>query len=747
MTAGQNSLNKFLRAARFWVLCLGVLLCATPAMAQETSEEKQPVDLQADSLQHDEQTQIITASGSVVLLQAGRTLKADQVRYNLKEDTVVASGNVVLIDENGDQHAADEMQVNDEMKSGFVRGLRTLLTDGSRFTATSGERSSGRVTVMHDATYTPCEPCKDDPSKPPVWQIKADTVTHDENEKTISYEDATFEISGVPVAYVPYFSHPDGTVEQKSGFLSPTAGYKSDLGALAGTEYYYAISPNKDATVGMTVMTEQAPLLTAEYRQRWQDAQLEVSSGVTYSQRKTEDDGIERTQDEEVRGHLFAEGLWDIDEKWRAGVDLEMTTDDQYLRQYDFSNKDVLENEIYAERFSGRDYAVGRILSFQDVRVREFQEDQPDVLPEILASFIGEPGSVPVIGGRWSVDGSMLGLRRSGEDQDMNRVSLTAGWQRRLVSDTGLLTTIDASVRGDAYRTMDRDPGLLPAGDDRSASDTRLFPQIHAQASYPVAKNFENVQMTVEPLVAITAAPNIDVNDDIPNEDSRDVQIDASNLFEPNRFPGHDRIEDQSRVTYGVRTGLYGYGGSYGDVFLGQSYRFNEDDNPFPEGSGLNEQESDVVGQISGVYDGRIGADYRFQLESQNMSSQRHEVDAYATMGKLSVGTRYLYAKGLEGTELDESREQIQGSAGYYFSDDWRGRIGSTHDLGEDPGLRRAYLGLDYFGQCLSLSVTGERNLTDDASGDSDTEILFRIGLKNLGEFEASGLRINSSDE
>ena len=106
------------------------------------------------------------------------------------------------------------------------------------------------------------------------------------------------------------------------------------------------------------------------------------------------------------------------------------------------------------------------------------------------------------------------------------------------------------------------------------------------------------------------------------------------------------------------------------------------------------------------------------------------------------MGVRYLYANALEGTELDESREQVAGDFGYNWNENWRSTFGAVQDLGEAPGLRTAYVGLDHFGQCFSWGITAERSLTDDASGDSRTTILFRIGLKNLGEFQASGIEL-----
>ena len=264
--------------------------------------------------------------------------------------------------------------------------------------------------------------------------------------------------------------------------------------------------------------------------------------------------------------------------------------------------------------------------------------------------------------------------------------------------------------------------------------------------SYPLAKQFETAQMVVEPVASLTLAPNMDLNADIPNEDSRDVQLDALNLFDHNRFPGIDGIEDRSHVTYGLRSGLYGHGGSAGQAFIGQSYRLVEDDNPFAQGSGLDERDSDIVGQVSGHYKDDYALDYRFQLDNHNLSSQRHEVDASARIYNLSLSSRYLFAKALDGTGINETREQIRNAASYDINDNWRIYGAARHDLGDNPGLRKAGVGVDFTGQCVSLSMVGERNLTDDSSGDGETEIMFRIGLKNLGAFETSGLKIGGDD-
>ncbi|MGH1455473.1 MAG: LPS-assembly protein LptD [Alphaproteobacteria bacterium] len=706
-----------------------------------------PVDLQADRLIHDENGQTVTATGDVVLIQDGRTVKADEIVYNLMADTVIATGNVEYTDVTGDKHYADRVEFNNALKDGFAEGLKTFLTDGSRFKASNGEHIRGNKTIMKDAFYTPCEPCKTNPDAAPIWQIRASEVEHDKESKTISYRNARFEIAGVPVGYMPYFEHPDGTVKRKSGFLTPSAGYTSELGGFVQSSYYWSIAPDKDLTASLMVMTDEVPLGMLEWRQRWENASLKANGTFTYSSRTDRVSGSNVAQNEEVRGNVSAQALWDINNKWRAGADIDVSSDDQYLRQYDLTSEDVLYNEFYLERFSGRSYSSARVLAFQDLRIAENRQDQPHVLPEIQASFLGEQGGVPIIGGRWSFDASLLGLVRDENEQDVNRAHTAIGWQRKLVSDYGFVTVLDASGQATFYDVNDRTGSGGSNVLEGNSRESRAHAYINAKTSYPMTKNLENSQIIVEPVAAIKLSPRLDDYTNYPNEDSQDVQLDSLNVFNANRFPGIDGAEDGSHTTYGLRTGVYAEDGSYGNVFVGQSYRFNDKQNPFTVGSGLENQSSDFVGQVSGGYKNDYSMDYRFQMDDENFSSQRHEVDASMKISDLTLNTQYLYAKGLGGTDIDETREQITNGASYYINDKWRLYGSARHDLGVDPGLRTAGFGVDYTGQCISLSVIGQRNLTDDSSGDSGTEVFLRIGFKNLGEFETSGVQIGGQGE
>lgn len=705
--------------------------------------EKAPVDLASDNLEYDEKSGVVTAIGNVEIVQSGRILRAEEVSYNLNEDKVFAQGNVVLNEVSGDTYFAERVELTDEMKDGFVTGVRGMLIDGSRFTASEAEKVGDLKLIMRKASYTACELCQKNPDKAPPWQLKAQKVTHHKDDQRISYRDATFEVFGAPVLYTPYFSHADGSVKSKSGLLAPSFGFDSELGAFYQQDYYLNLAPEKDVTLGAVFFTDEAPLALAEYRQRFENAEITFNGGATFSSRIEADGDVNRLVDDETRGHLLAEGLWDINDKWRAGTNLALVTDDQYFRQYNITNDDVLENEVFVERFSDRDYSIGRLINFKDIRVSDRADDQPNVLPELYTRFLGDPNSL--LGGRWSVEASALGLQREGNDQDVLRANTTLGWNRRFVSDTGVVTTVDVLSRGDAYRVSDLE--TASAGESSNSTALRGFARANVEAGYPLQKNVSTGSVVIEPLASVTTGTNVNENSDIPNEDSQDVFLDSTNLFNANRFPGLDLIEDDTHVTYGVRSGYYADNGHQAEAFLGQSYRLEGGSNPFPVGSGLSEQDSDIVGSMNLSFGRALQLGYGFQLANDNLSSRRHEIDMLSTIGPVTFGTRYFYADALQGTDLNESREQIRNSARVKFNDKWSVFADTQYDLAQETeGLRRFGYGFEYNGQCVDFLASASRRLINESTGESGTQLLFRIGLKNLGEFETSNITIGGSD-
>lgn len=726
---------------RFFLLIVmtALMTFSLSAYAQEHEENlfkasDSPILFQADLLEYDQENDVLTATGNVEIEQDGQILIADQVTYSKTKDIATAKGNVTIVGVHGETYFADEAQLNDGLRNGFAKNISTIMSDGSRFVAKAGERKDGNQIVVTDGVYSACSLCEEDPSKPPLWQMRASRIIHDSEREDIYYHHARMEIYGVPVLYTPFFSHPEPSVERRSGFIKPGFSFDSKLGVAARNYYYFDIDQDKDATMELSVTSRQNAVLGGEWRQRFEHGELLFEGSVNRSKIRGGPDDDIILKERDWRGHFFGSGQYQINDQWRTGFNLQRTIDDYYLRDFDYSSEDVLKSNLYAERFDGRNYTNASLLYFQDLRPG-ITEEQPELFPWLHHNMMGNPNAT--LGGRWALDSQFLNLMRDG-NQSVSRLSLNPSWERTDYTDKGIKFISSASLRNDNYWVRELAPGDMGAGDEDQLQ-ARFFPSATVKSSYPLIKPVNNSRILVEPILALTVAPDQSIDNDIPNEDSRDIQLDISNLFDSNRFSGIDRIETGSHAAYGVKTGVYTGAGDSAFVTIGQSYRFN-DSNIFPTGSGLENDKSDYVGQIEFTANNQYFLDYRFQFDEDSFKGRRHEIQAAAIKDDYTIRGAYLFADAVAGTGIPD-RQQFQIEGEKELNDRWA-IFGSTlNDLSGDAGLLKAGLGVEYKNECLRLTLRGERDLTDRTSGGAGDKILLSIGLRNLGGYDKERLK------
>ena len=126
-------------------------------------------------------------------------------------------------------------------------------------------------TTIKKGVFTTCKKVK---GKCPAWSISADEVKHDKNKKRIEYKKAWLDIYDIPVAYFPYFFHPDPTVERQSGFLFPQFINSSNLGFSTQLSYFHPIDKAKDITVSPRIYGDNNLFLQSEFRQAFKNSNL-----------------------------------------------------------------------------------------------------------------------------------------------------------------------------------------------------------------------------------------------------------------------------------------------------------------------------------------------------------------------------------------------------------------------------------------------------------------------------------------
>jgi LPS-assembly protein len=693
--------------------------------AQDPVGSGLPVLLSADRLTHDEDLGVVTATGNVEVAQGDRVLLADTLTYNQRDNVVTASGNVALIEPTGEVFFSDYVELRDDMKAGVIRDIGLLLTDNSRLAGNGARRTGGNRTELSKGVFTPCEVCAEDPT--PLWQVKAETVVHDQDAKEIRYTNAWLEMFGVPVAYTPYFSHPDPTVERKSGFLAPSFGQDQNLGFRATIPYYFVISRDRDLTVTPIFFTRERPALALEYRQRFSNGELEMAGSFTLADRIEVDPatGFQTTREDRIRAHVDGRGRFNIDDTWRWGFDVQRASDRTYLDLYDFSNEDVLASRLFVEGFNGRNYAVANIREWQDLRPFQRSARTPMVLPEIDYNWMSE--ALPY-GGRFHFDANVLNLRRK-QGVESRRLSLAGGWYLPWVSPFGDVYTVSATMRGDLY-FAENVPIEGTRGQENGFTG-RLFPQLAVEWRYPWALQTDFAQYIIEPIVQGSLAPNGGNPRDIPNEDSQDLEFDDTNLLSLNRFTGLDRVESGQRFVLGMRAAMLFDNGGYVTAFAGQSYRRQALD-VMPDGSGLETRTSDYVGRVEFAPHRYFDLLYRFRLGSGDLDIRRTEVTASFGPPIFRVSGDYLLLREIEGEFGD--RQEINARASSRFTDNWMIYGSVRRDLEEDGSWINYGAGLIYEDECFTWQLDWRRSFTRDEGIEAGDNFFTRLVFKYLGE-------------
>ncbi|MGI9406328.1 MAG: LPS-assembly protein LptD, partial [Hyphomicrobiaceae bacterium] len=705
-----GSLSRFVAAILLAASMWSELLPATSAHAQTASEnvldeavekvsqdEVQPLLLQADELINDTATNTITAQGNVEIYYNGYTLLADKVIYDQTAKQLTAEGNVRIKEPDGAVVNAEKITLTDDFRDGFVESLRIVTEDDARIAAASGVRRDGQTTVFERGVYTPCKPCKDNPEKAPTWRIKAARVIQNKELGDISYEDAQFEFFGVPVAYLPFFSHPDPRIKRRSGFLRPTPGYSEELGAYVEVPYFWAIAPNMDMTFSPRLMTEQGLLGQLEFRHRVASGVYQVELAGIYDE-NSEAGTVVR---DEFRGSIKTVGRFQLGTWWHWGWDATVETDDTFRRFYKLDSTSVTErtSKLYLEGLNDRNYFAANLYRFEDLQSDSQRDTESDVHPVIDYNYIF--GS-PVLGGELSFDANIVSLSRERDGGDQNKGVIEAQWRRQLIDGLGQVFTPFFRARGDVYNASDDVSGAPLTPTNTNERQTRGLVTAGLQYSYPFVAHTERASHVIEPIGQIIAREgNIDRND-VPDEDAQSLIFDHTLLFEADKFSGYDRVETGTTANVGIRYTMETFSGGYIRAVFGQSFHL-ADENAFDAGSGLGTDSSDFVGGISFAPVSNLTVIAQARFDQEDFTVQRQDIGLNADYGPLSVSGGYAFERAVADNLLPQTEEEFVIDGALQIAEYWSILGGVRYDLENDFSVRNT-VGIKYADDCFVLA-------------------------------------------
>jgi len=734
--------------------------------------------LESDELIYDNDRGLVIATGNVQLAYGRSTLVADKVEYNQQSGRVIATGNVEILEPNGNRIFAKEIDITDDFSDGFVSALNVQTADETRIAAESAERRDGNVTQFNNGVYTACKPCQENPEKPPFWQIRAKKVVINNDTQTVEYEDASFEINGVPLLNLPRFAHADPAIKRKSGFLMPDYSNTDNLGFGYRQGYFFNLAPHYDLTAWGTYYERQGFLGEVEWRQRLENGEYSIHyAGINQLDRTAFSNTFVDSQ-EQGRHAVTTSGLFDLNDRWQFGWNALFQSDENFARTYDIKeyNTNDVTNEIFLTGIGEKNYFDLRGQDFLD------QDNRIDVIPGIVGNQTNNDQQATVLpildynavtgdefgNGQFAFDLNITNLDRSapqfsnttlnnalnlnpaddrfsGIEGRTSRASAELEWKGSSVVGNGLLVTTSLSGRMDAI-SQDTD-NLASATNPltSNASIYRTMPAGMLEIRYPMIASTGAATHIFEPIAQVIARPDETDIGRFANEDAQSLVFDTTNLFSRDKFSGYDRVEGGTRANVGFRYSASFVNGSNLEVVAGQSFHIagrnsfaaTNDLVNVGEESGLETKRSDYVASVQVSNGDGLSAGVGVRLDESDLGLKRIEVGSKVIQPDYSFAGAYSYTEAQPNYRFNRDRHEVSGSASFKLTDNWRAFASATFDLVTSEFVNDS-LGLAYDDDCFSFAVSYS-NLRDDFVGASNEQsINFSLGLRTIGGFERS---------
>lgn len=712
--------------------------------------------VEADELIYNYDKETVSASGNVEIVYDGYTLTAERVVYNQRSGRLMAFGNVRITEPTGNILSANQVDITDDFRDGFIRSLEVKTPENATFGAETAERTEGNRTVFNQGSYTACEACADRPNRPFLWQVKAAKVIHDQEEQMIYYQNAWLEFMGVPVAYMPFFSHPDPSVKRKTGFLIPRLSYGASTGLGLSTPYFFNLAPNYDLTVTPTAYSKQGLLVDAEWRHKMLTGSYRIrAAGIA----QFDPDEFKDLQgDETLRGYVQSDGEFHINHQWKWGWDATAISDRTFTRDYDLEDSARQEavSTLYLTGQSERNYFDLRGYHFRALREdsedsagTDFQEEQAVVHPILDYNLVfGDP----VLNGELSFDFNFTSLSRENTDFGSSngnttgrivgpkgtytRLSLESTWQKTLVGPMGQLFTPFASLRGDAF-WLEKDEPQAPFIEDNEAF--RGLALAGVEWRWPLLSQHSWGTQRFEPVAQVILRSNENQLGSLPNEDAQSLVFDDTNLFSINKFSGYDRVEGGSRANIGLIYRANFNNGMSIRTVIGQSFHLfgknsfaNPDVAATGSDSGLESDRSDFIARFTVDTAKNLRLDAFVRFDEDDFEINRSEITASGERGFLGASLGYAYFGAQPNLGVDEDREEIRATASLQINENWRAFGSVRYDL-HNSGAVSDSLGIAYDDECFGLSLTYSETHDRYTDLDSDQRIYLKVNLKTIG--------------
>ena len=224
---------------------------------------------------------------TVVTDQDKNTIYLTNFDYQAKNNIFKSIGLIKINDIFGNKYQFSQIYIDTKKKEILGTDTKSFLNDNNfKIKENNKPRVFSNTIKIQDkntefgkSVFTLCDYRKND--KCPPWSIQSKKMLHVGEKKTIYYDNAVVKVYDIPVFYFPRLSHPDPSVDRRSGFLVPFITNSKNLGSGVSIPYFYAIDKDKNFTFTNRLYNKENPFFNGEYHQVFKNSTLITDFGFT----------------------------------------------------------------------------------------------------------------------------------------------------------------------------------------------------------------------------------------------------------------------------------------------------------------------------------------------------------------------------------------------------------------------------------------------------------------------------------
>lgn len=587
-----------------------------PGMNDSTPKDESPTYLNAKVSKYQQEQQIATLAGDVVMRQGSMQAEADEANLYQTENRGELKGNVKIRD-NGTLVVGDQAEVQLDTGEAKVDNAEYVMHKSHiRGSALYAKRAENAIIRLKDGTYTTCEPGSN------AWQLKGNNITLNPATGFGTGTNVTLRVKDIPVFYTPYIYFPIDDRRQ-SGFLPPSFSTSSDTGFMLVTPYYFNLAPNYDATLYPRYMAKRGLLMEGEFRYLTKSSEGQFGGAYLNDE---DDDRKLQTDYKKERWMVNWQHKGGLDERLMTEVDYTDISDPFYFQDLESDQIGVQKRDFINQRgtltYRGDSYSA--TLNAHAFEMATISQITPyDKLPQITLNgmlpyhpagldfgyeteavrfdrnlkndlvfnkdgeadgslgYVFDPAG-NIIGGR-RIDESVSGIARA----NGNRLNIAPSISLPMAASYGYITpklkyvytNYDLDLDGQG-KTQAQAQSSIDGYGSYHSSISRNVPIYSVDSGLYFDRNTSlfgtNYRQTLEPRLFYLYVPNQDQKD-IPLFDSGETLFSYDSLFRDNRFSGLDRIGDENKLSLGVTTRWIEENGFERQRFsIGQAYYFED---------------------------------------------------------------------------------------------------------------------------------------------------------------------------